>query len=144
MTGVLVLASLVVLTPKSICSTWWRSFFTYVHGATTTIAGLILPTLAQLKSYFPDTPGPRFTAFVFTDTLTFIALLVFLGASWLGDASVMTLTIIGTLRTLVHGLWDLALGIALSRAPSPKGRPHLLVVGDGRGGGEGGGGRRPR
>jgi hypothetical protein len=72
------LASLWMLTPKN---TSWLSFFTYVHGATMIITAFLFPVLAQLKSYFPDTPGSRYTAFAFVDTLMFVSLLVCLGAS---------------------------------------------------------------
>ena len=50
------------------------------------------------------------------DTLTFVALLVCLGASWLDDASVMNLTFIGTLRTVLERVCDLGLGLVLIKA----------------------------
>ena len=114
-TCVLELASLLMLTLKN---TSWLSFFTYVHGTTMVIMGLLFPVLTQLKSYFPDTPGSRYTAIESMDTLSFVALLVCLGASWLDDACVMNLAFIGTLRSVANRVWDLALHSALSSASS--------------------------
>jgi hypothetical protein len=115
MTCVIQLASLWMLTLKD---TSWLSFFTYVHGATMVATALSVPTVAQLKSYFPGTPGSRYTTLIAIDILTYVALLVFLGASWLDDASVMNLTLLGTLRTVLQRFWDLVLNIALSSVPS--------------------------
>jgi hypothetical protein len=96
----------------------WLSFFTYVHGATMVATALFVPAVGQLKSYFPGTPGSRYTTLIAIDTLTFVALLVCLGASRLDDASVMNLTFIGTLRTVLERVWDLVLNIALASVPS--------------------------
>jgi hypothetical protein len=60
MTCVLQFTSLWMLTLKD---TSWLSFFTYVHGATMVIMAFLFPMITQLNSYFPGTPGSRYTAF---------------------------------------------------------------------------------
>jgi hypothetical protein len=114
-TCVLELASLLMRTLKN---TSWLSFFTYVHGTTMITIALLFPVLTQLKSYFPDTPGSRYTTLIVIDSLSFAALLVCLGASWLDDACVLNLALIGTLRSVANRVWDLALHSALSSASS--------------------------
>merc|ERR1711865_423423 len=140
-TCVLELASLLMLTLKN---TSWLSFFTYVHGATMVIIALLFPVFTQLKSYFPGTPGSRYTTLIAIDTLSFVALLVCLSASWLDDACVMNLAFIGTLHS---ALSSASSATAMSRPAIPSTchstpdkcqkpcsvqRIHVLGVGDDR------------